>query len=174
MVHMIRLGLGTVLLGLALSGCGNRPCCDQAPQASPRVAERDPGIVVHDFGPNRQEMRPSQPKPPSDKIRRDVSLEEIRKYVQSMNAVLIDARSPKDFASGHVRGALNLPPSQMDAYMPEIWKNVTPDQLIIIYCASAMCESGDMVYEYLAAQGFTNMRVFGPGWRTLASATDLR
>jgi hypothetical protein len=31
-----------------------------------------------------------------------------------------------------------------------------------------------MVYEYLVPQGFTNMRVFKPGWEVLASIGDLR
>jgi hypothetical protein len=31
-----------------------------------------------------------------------------------------------------------------------------------------------MVYEYLASQGFTNMRVFKPGWAAIALAKDLR
>jgi len=31
-----------------------------------------------------------------------------------------------------------------------------------------------MVYEYLVLRGFTNMRVFKPGWEELASASDIR
>jgi 3-mercaptopyruvate sulfurtransferase SseA len=58
----------------------------------------------------------------------------------------------------------------MDAYLAKIRQNIAPDQLIIIYCVNRTCESSDMVYEFLETQGFTNMRVYTPGWQVLASA----
>ncbi|MBX3394281.1 MAG: rhodanese-like domain-containing protein [Phycisphaerae bacterium] len=107
-------------------------------------------------------------------VRHDISLEEIRLHVQDMSAVLIDARSPEDFAKGHVRGAINFPAGRMDEYLPEVSRNVPPEQLVIIYCSGASCESGDMVYEYLKQLGYRNMRVYKPGWQLLASAKDLQ
>jgi rhodanese-related sulfurtransferase len=88
--------------------------------------------------------------------------------------VIIDARGPADFALGHIRGALNMPAGQKEAYMAQISQSVAPDQFIVIYCNGPHCGSGDMVYDYLVPQGFSNMRVFKPGWEALASAKDLR
>src|SRR5262249_46606355 len=39
----------------------------------------------------------------------DVTIEQLREYVRSGSAVIVDARSPDQFAAGHVRGAMNIP-----------------------------------------------------------------
>jgi len=56
----------------------------------------------------------------------------------------------------------------------QIAKGVARNQFIIIYCNGRQCGMADMVYDYAASQGFTNMRVFKPGWETLSAASDLR
>lgn len=106
--------------------------------------------------------------------RYDITLSEIRGYVRDNTAVFIDARGPVDFAFGHVRGALNMPAGLKEAYKSRILESVSPDQFIVIYCNGPYCDSGNTVYEYLASQGFSNMRIFKPGWRTLSSEMDLR
>jgi len=102
-----------------------------------------------------------------------ITLEQFREYAQNPTTVVIDARSPENFAIGHVRGARNLPPGQLEANMATIADNVAFGQLIIVYCASSSCGSSDMVAEYLADRGYTNVRVFRPGWVMLASAGNL-
>ena len=51
-------------------------------------------------------------------------------------AVVIDVRSPNEYACGHVEGALNLP---VDRIVTSIGQHV-PDrqQSIVLYCASGM------------------------------------
>ena len=104
----------------------------------------------------------------------DLTLEQFREYAQNDAAVMIDARSPENFASGHVRGAFNLPAGQIEANMAPILGSVSFSQLIIVYCASSSCGSSDMVAEYLEDHGYTNARVFRPGWVMLASAGNLQ
>ena len=48
-------------------------------------------------------------------------------------ARLVDVRSPSEFASGHLEGALNLPVGQLSARMGELGPKGTP---IVVYCAS--------------------------------------
>jgi rhodanese-related sulfurtransferase len=112
-------------------------------------------------------VRPTDP-------RYDITLGEVRAYVHDDTAVFVDARSPADFAFGHIRGALNIPASSKEAYLSKILESVSPDQLIVIYCNGPYCDSSDRVFEYLASQGFGNMRIFKPGWRTLSAQKDLR
>ena len=119
-----------------------------------------------------------RPRAPNEQVtdgmppetRYDVTLDEIRELVRNGDAVIIDARWPADFARGHVRGAFNMPAGGEEAYMLQIGKSVTPNKLIIIYCNGPRCRSSDMVYAYLAPRGYTNMRVFKPGWDAMASA----
>ncbi len=106
--------------------------------------------------------------------RYDITLSEIRDAVQNGTAVFIDARGPLDYAGGHIRDAINIPAGAKESYLSKLRESVAPDQFIIIYCNGPYCESSDMIYEYLAAQGYTNMKVFKPGWRTLGPEKDLR
>ena len=106
--------------------------------------------------------------------RYDITLDEFRGHLQNNTAVIIDAREPEDFALSHIRGAFNMPAEQKEAYMGEINRDVAMSQFIIIYCGGPECSAGDAVYDYATSQGFSNMRVFKPGWQTLASSRDLQ
>ncbi len=50
-------------------------------------------------------------------------------------ALLVDVRSPAEFASGHLAGATNVPVSDMAARAAELAKQGKP---IVVYCASGM------------------------------------
>jgi rhodanese-related sulfurtransferase len=141
------------------SGAGHDTIGRASPRGNARTAPRSDALLGY--------VAPSDP-------RYAITLEEIRELVQNQSAVIIDARGSRDFALGHIRGAFNMPAGQAAAYMLQLSLVAMPNQLIIIYCNGPHCDSGDMVYEYLAPQGFTNMRVFKPGWEELASASDLR
>lgn len=69
------------------------------------------------------------------------------------SALLIDVRSPLEFSSGHVDGALNLP---LDQFV-ERYAQLAPDkqQAIIVYCASGG-RSGQAA-QFLAAQGYSQV-----------------
>jgi len=67
-----------------------------------------------------------------------------------------------------------MPAGRIEAYMGQLTQSVAPGEFIIIYCNGPHCDSSDRVYEYLVPQGYTNMRVFKPGWAEIASASDLR
>jgi phage shock protein E len=46
-------------------------------------------------------------------------------------AVLLDVRTPAEFAGGHVRGAVNIPLSELDARVAEI-----EAERVVVYCQS--------------------------------------
>lgn len=103
-----------------------------------------------------------------------MTLDEVKEHARNNTAMFIDARGQAAFALGHVRGAVNMPPGEKEAYLPKVREQIAPDQLVIIYCSSPHCESSDMIYEYLAAEGYNNMRIFKPGWQSLAKVSELR
>jgi phage shock protein E len=71
----------------------------------------------------------------------------------SNDAVILDVRSPMEFAAGHVAGAMNLP---LDCFV-DSYASVLPDktQEVVAYCASG-ARSGQAV-QYLAQQGYVNV-----------------
>ena len=67
--------------------------------------------------------------------------------------LIIDVRSPMEFATGHVDGAVNLPLDRfVDAYAQLIQDTARP---VVVYCASG-ARSGQAV-QYLIAQGYANV-----------------
>lgn len=86
------------------------------------------------------------------------------KGVQSVNAeqfakemekqrdfLLIDVREPHEFRRGHIRGARNIPLSQL----PEQLSSVTTDKRILLYCQSGV--RSRQAAKFLSQKGFTNI-----------------
>jgi len=54
--------------------------------------------------------------------------------VKNNDWMLIDVRSPEEFAEGHIPGAVNMPYDAIDDYINELEGN--KDKPIIVYCRS--------------------------------------
>ena len=81
--------------------------------------------------------------------------------VRAQGAVVIDVRSPAEFAGGHANGAVNIPLDQLDAKLGVIKNYQKP---IIVCCASGM-RSG-RAKDLLASKGITDLYDAG-SWRNL-------
>lgn len=71
-----------------------------------------------------------------------------------MDRVIIDVREPFEFAMGHVKGAINIPPSKLMAGATKL-KDVPKDTEIILYCRSGSRSNASM--NLLRQMGFTNL-----------------
>lgn len=88
-----------------------------------------------------QMKKPSTTPPPSGALSRAtqptietarrINRTDAARLVKEGKAVYVDVRSKEQFDLGHIKGALNLPGSQLITRMRE----VTPGKLIITYCA---------------------------------------
>lgn len=54
--------------------------------------------------------------------------------VASKDWLLIDVRSPEEYASGHIPGAINIPHKSIDNYLSALLEH--KDKPIILYCRS--------------------------------------
>lgn len=54
--------------------------------------------------------------------------------VDLSSAVIIDVRTPSEFANGHVKGAINIPVQNLNE--TDIAKVATKDQTLVLYCKS--------------------------------------
>lgn len=70
------------------------------------------------------------------------------------DAVILDVRSPAEFAGGHVAGAINLP---LDRFV-DGYAAIAPDKAaqVLVYCASG-ARSGQAV-QFLQQQGYTQVQ----------------
>lgn len=101
---------------------------------------------------------------------------EFRNRSDARGALLLDARSPAAFASGHIRGAINLPFSDFtdDALRQVVGAN--PDRPIYIYCNNNF---SDNIYPVvtkrveLALNIPTFINLHGYGYRNVWELADV-
>jgi phage shock protein E len=60
---------------------------------------------------------------------------EARRWVAQESALLLDVRSEREFAAGHLAGAVNVPVSQLAAQLDTLGDKGRP---VVVYCASGM------------------------------------
>lgn len=101
-----------------------------------------------------------------------ISLPEAEAFYYAEAALMLDARSPEEYAAGHIAGARNLPWEQFDAHMNEVIQEVYREDLIITYCDGESCNLSQEVALALMDRGYTNVRVLVNGW-TLWQANSL-
>ncbi|MEJ5189600.1 MAG: rhodanese-like domain-containing protein [Breznakiellaceae bacterium] len=86
------------------------------------------------------------------------------RWVRERKALLIDVRTPQEFAEGHLSGAINVP---LDTIAENIQKIVPQkDQPIVLYCRSGN-RSGQAL-SILKTLGYTNLHN-GGGYQELAA-----
>jgi phage shock protein E len=74
-------------------------------------------------------------------------------WVVEPNGLVVDVRSPMEFASGHVKGATNLPLDQFVDGYAKLMPN--KQQQIVLYCRSGN-RSGQAT-QFLQQNGYTNV-----------------
>lgn len=76
-------------------------------------------------------------------------------------AIIVDVRSPLEYAGGHIKKAINIP---VDSLQSQLNKLPNKNQTIITCCASGM-RSG-VAKSMLTSKGYTNV-YNGGGWSSL-------
>jgi len=71
-------------------------------------------------------------------------------------ALLVDVRTPEEFAAGHIKGALNIPLGELPQRASELGRKSTP---IVLYCRSG-ARSGRAL-ELLKQRGFRQAQNLG-------------
>lgn len=67
--------------------------------------------------------------------------------------VFVDVREPFEYASGHVEGAINVPPSELMS--GHTLSSIPKDSEIIVYCRTG--SRSNVAMNILRAQGYTNL-----------------
>lgn len=70
-------------------------------------------------------------------------------------AVIVDVRTPQEFAADHLDNAKNYPLSELDKH----FANIDKDTRIVLYCRSG--NRSGQAFRYLQSQGFTNLHNAG-------------
>ena len=87
-----------------------------------------------------------------------VSRDDVKELLKD-KAVLLDVRPRQEFASGHLRAAINIPIDELRDRLSELPR----DRQIITYCRGEYCLFANEAAELLRANGFNVARLEG-GW----------
>lgn len=71
-----------------------------------------------------------------------------------MSYVVIDVREPFEFVTGHVKGALNIPPARLMSGAKQL-ADVPKDANIIVYCRTG--SRSNVAAHILHGLGYTNV-----------------
>lgn len=77
--------------------------------------------------------------------------------------IFIDARSPEEFAGGHIKDAINIPFYGSENYSKTI-NNLNKNNIIVTYCSGADCDIAELSGEELFEMGFKRVYVFIGGY----------
>ncbi len=102
-----------------------------------------------------------------DRIRREFGLEgeehvlrhQLRKQVRQAKVVLLDVRPKAEYSSGHIPGAVSMPPDELPHRLGELPR----DKKIVAYCRGNYCLFADEAVNLLKKEGFDAVRLDG-GW----------
>lgn len=90
-----------------------------------------------------------------------VNREQLRRMAES-GAVIIDARSPEEFAAGHIPGAVNIHFEALHEYV-DVMEALPRDRWVVCYCDGPPCDKGEMLARELVAQGFPRVAYYYDG-----------
>lgn len=96
--------------------------------------------------------------PSEETTYRRVSMDDaIAMMEEESGYIILDVRTPEEFAEKHIPGAINIPNETIGT--TEIPELPDKDQLILVYCRSG--NRSKQASEKLAALGYTNIVEFG-------------
>ena len=87
----------------------------------------------------------------------DLEAAEFQAAIENGKALLIDVRTPREFAAGHIPGSVNIDWTAPD-YEAQFAK-LDPNRPVLLYCA--MGGRSDQAREYLSSKGYHAQQLEG-------------
>lgn len=162
-VHLERAGGGFTIPG----GGGDADESDPTPPPESVVTPAE--NHSEKAGPASEDpMEAAGPTGPADKISLDLASRLHEKFLAGEPILFLDARTPEDFAAGHIEGALNMPHSRLSGGdgLDELAMFTTPGDgtLLVVYCTGGDCEASEDAAILLEAAGYDNIAIMADGY----------
>jgi rhodanese-related sulfurtransferase len=93
-----------------------------------------------------------------------LAVSELEKALGDKDVVIVDARYPLDYQSGHLPGAINVPVFTTQAERRKLLGHVPRQARVIVYCQSEGCQFDEALGSALVAEGIENVSLFPGGW----------
>ena len=93
-----------------------------------------------------------------------ITYEQIKARLDDPNFVIIDARSPEEYAEGMIGDAKNIFPYEDEGeYFKKIF-TLPQGKKYLIYCTGGNCDLSHKLAEDMTNSGFTNIFIYTGGW----------
>jgi rhodanese-related sulfurtransferase len=139
------------LIGLAVNTIRNATDCK--------------GLAWNTPWPDNRERRELEIPPsyqPGDSL---LSVEDSYAIYLRGNCLFIDARETYEYKEGHIKGAINFPFEQWDAYWDSISPLLNKNDEIVAYCGGLDCELSLFMARELKQLGYDKSYTFFGGWQ---------
>lgn len=93
-----------------------------------------------------------------------ITYEQIKARIDNPDFIIIDARSPEDYAKGKIGDAINIFPYGDEAKYFEQVYTLHRDKKFLIYCTGGDCDLSHHLAEDMKTAGFENMFIYVGGW----------
>lgn len=93
-----------------------------------------------------------------------ISAKEAHTLTNIKNIVFVDARSQKDYSSGHIEGAISINRSNVNKGVLDNLDELSKAQQIIVYCGSTSCGEAYLLSRDLKSLGLERCRVLKEGY----------
>lgn len=87
----------------------------------------------------------------------NISQETAKEIMDTKECIILDVRTPEEFAEGHIPGAILIPDYEIAEKAPNILTD--KDALILVYCRSGRRSKN--AANQLVDMGYTNIKEFG-------------
>ena len=78
--------------------------------------------------------------------------------------LVLDARLPGDFDSGHLPGAVSFPNASRSEAFYELAALLQPEQALLVYCSGKTCDDALQLALFLREQGSKKIHLFADGF----------
>ena len=93
--------------------------------------------------------------------------------IQWQGLLWVDARTPREYAKGHIPGAVLLNEDAWHELLPEFLKQWQPDLKVVVYCDSVTCRASSSVADRLRNEmGLESVYVLKDGWEAWQDASQ--
>ncbi|VGO17840.1 hypothetical protein PDESU_06442 [Pontiella desulfatans] len=87
----------------------------------------------------------------------------LERFKQS-GSVFIDARSPEEYAKGHIPGSLSVPLNSLDEQFETIGNLIDSGRELVVYCRNRECDDALVLATELKGIGATNLIYYVDGF----------
>lgn len=94
-----------------------------------------------------------------------IDVAQARSYFDDLGTVFIDSRNCPDYAKSHVKGAICLPPDDIEQRFPIVETLIPLDSRVVLYCYGPECDMAEKVGTFLGQMGYKNLMIMSSGFR---------